>query len=145
MTESKYILGLDGVAEHKIFFSEVLAFFAPYDVVLTIWGKLPSEVQKDLAAFCAPCTWIRRHIFHQSDWHLTLQSLHALTQNLCNDDFLGNLTWGLIKSDIPLGLCRSWDDITFDGSELIEEATLFAWLDHLKSKGLLRSYEKITD
>lgn len=45
----------------------------------------------------------------------------------------------------PLGLCRNLDDIDLDGSKFIEEAALFEWLDQLKIKVLIHSYEKIAD
>lgn len=52
---------------------------------------------------------------------------------------------GLVKSNILLGLCQSWDDINIDGSDLINEEELFMWLEHLKDVRLIRSYEIITD
>jgi hypothetical protein len=141
MKNNEYIMSIEGVTDRKKFFAELLAFYAPQDGVLTIWGKLPKYIQERLAQIKAPCSWIRCWLFQQSEWHLNSHSLNLLSQELCDDELLENLTWGLIKSDIPLGLCRNWDDMNLDGSKLIEEAELCTWLDQLKSKGLLQSYE----
>ena len=143
MNINDYIVSLEGVSDYKAFFAELLDFYAPLEAVLIIWGKLPKEIQNRLFPFKAQCPWIRRWFFHQSEWHLTSQSLKMLKEHLCNDDLLETITWGLTKSDIPLGLCRSWDDMNLDGSALVEETKLFKWLDHLKSMGLVQSYEKI--
>ena len=145
MNGNDYIVSVDGVRDYKGFFGELLSFYAKQDVILTVWGKLPKFIYESLDNFKSPCSWIRRWLFKQSDYHLNGSSLNLLAQQLCDDDLLRNLTWGLVKSDIPLGLCRSWDDMNFDGSDLIEAEKLFAWLDHLKSEGLIQSYEKITD
>ena len=145
MTETDYIVSLEDVSDRKAFFTALLAFFAPLQVVLTTWGRLPSEVQESLAPFRAPCSWARRHAFHQSNWHLTPQSLAALTGNLCDNDLLKNLTWGLIKCDTPFGRSLGWDDMILCGSDLIDDATLFGWLDDLRANGVLKSYEKIED
>ena len=145
MTETDYIISLTGVAARKPFLAELLAFYSPHEVVLTTWGKIPSEVEERLVSFRAPCSWGRRHTFHQSEWHLNPQSLPVLTQELCSASLLADLTWGLIKNHTPLGLCRSWGDMNLDGSDIVEEEALFKSLDDLKSKGLLQSYEKVTD
>ena len=145
MNENDYIVMLKGVNDKKEFFAELLVFFAPYNVILSVWGKLTPKVLKQLALFKAPCSWIRRLFFSETEWNLTPQSLSVLKQCLCNDEFLGNLTWGIRKDGTPLGLCRSWDDMDLNGSELIDETTLFRWIDDIKNKGLLKSYEKITD
>lgn len=145
MKNNDYIVGIKGVTSYKEFFSEFLEFYAPLEAVLMLWGKLPKDIQTSLFQFKASCSWMRRQFFHQSEWHLTNKSLPILKDNLCDENLLQNVSWGLIKSDIPLGLCRSWDDMNLDGSELIEETKLFKWLDQLKSKGLVQSYEKIMD
>jgi len=76
---------------------------------------------------------------------LSSQSVAALTASLCDESILSGLTWGLVKGETPFGLCRSWDDMNLDGSDLIDEEVLFQWLDGLRTKGLLQSYEKVTD
>jgi len=145
MTETDYTISLAGVTDRKAFFAELLEFYSPHEVVLTTWGKLPPEVTERLAAFRAHTSWVRRRAFRQSDWILSPQSLLDLTASLCDDDVLVSITWGLIKGETPLGLCRSWDDMNLDQSEWIDEETLCRWLDELKSRGLLQSYEKIKD
>jgi len=145
MTETDYFVSLDGVTDRKAFLAEFLAFFAPHEVTLTTWGDIPSEVAERLAAFRTHTSWVRRHAFHQSDWMLSSQSVAALTASLCDESILSGLTWGLVKGETPLGLCRSWDDMNLDGSDLIDEEVLFQWLDGLRTKGLLQSYEKIED
>jgi len=145
MKHNDYIVSIEGVINRKGFFAELLSFYAEQDVTLTIWGKLPNNICESLDLFKAPCSGIRRWLFKQSDYHLNGESLGSIAHQLCNDDLLENLTWGLVKSNIPLGLCRSWDDMNLDGSELINEERLFSWLDHLKDVGLIQSYEKITD
>jgi hypothetical protein len=143
MKDNDYIVSLEGVTDREEFFSELLTFYAPIEGVLTIWGRLPKDIQNCLDLFKAPCFWMRRVFFNQSEWHLTTQTLNVLEENFCDENLLRNLNWGLVKSEIPLGLCRNWDDINLYGSDLIEETKLFTWLDQLKSKGLVQSYEKI--
>ena len=145
MTQNDFIVSIEGVINRKGFFAELLSFYAKQDVTLTIWGKLPNSICENLDLFKAPCSCIRCWLFKQSDYHLNVESLGSLAHQLCNDDLLENLTWGLVKANIPLGLCRSWDDMNLDSSELIKEERLFSWLDHLKDEGLIQSYEKITD
>ena len=145
MTQNDFIVSIKGVINRKGFFAELLSFYAEQDVTLTIWGKLPNSICENLDLFKAPCCCIRRWLFKQSDYHLNVESLGSLAHQLCNDDLLENLTWGLVKANIPLGLCRSWDDMNLDSSELIKEERLFSWLDHLKDEGLIQSYEKIAD
>ena len=114
---------LKGVNDKKEFFAELLVFFAPYNVILSVWGKLTPKVLKQLALFKAPCSWIRRLFFSETEWNLTPQSLSVLKQCLCNDEFLGNLTGGIRKDGTPLGLCRSWDDMDLNGSELMASSS----------------------
>jgi hypothetical protein len=145
MEQNDYIVSIEGVINRKAFFAELLSFYAKQDVILTIWGKLPSHILKSLDQFKSPSSRIRGLFFKESNWFLNSHSLNNLTQHLCEDSLLENLTWGLIKADIPLGLCRSWDDMNLDGSDLIDETKLFLWLDHLRVKELIQSYEKIRD
>ena len=145
MTDSDYIIGIDDVNDIKGFFESLLFFYAPLDLILTTWGKLPQEVHSSLSAFKAHTSWMRRLFFKQIDWHLNKESVNSIIKSLCTDSVLEKFTWGIIKGDTPLGLSRTWDDMNVNGSDLIEDATLFQWVEELKSNGIIDSYNKIID
>jgi hypothetical protein len=145
MAESGYIIGIDDVNDIKEFFKSLLSFFAPIDVTLTTWGKLPQDVHRNLSVFKAHTSWMRRLFLNQIDWHLNKESVNPIIESLCIDSVLETFTWGIIKGNTPLGLCRTWDDMNINGSDLIEDATLFQWVEKLKSNGTIESYEKIID
>jgi hypothetical protein len=145
MAESDYIIGIDGVRDVKGFFESLLSFYARLDVTLTTWGKLPQEVHRNLSVFKTHTSWIRRLAFKQIDWKLNKESVNSIMESLCTDSVLKNFTWGISKGNTPLGLCRSWKDMNINGSDLIEDMTLFKWAEELKSNGIIYSFEKIID
>lgn len=145
MKRNEYIVSIEGVINRKRFFAELLSFYAQQDSILILWGKLPNNICGSFDLFKAPCSWFRRRLFKQSDYHLNGESLSQLACQFCDDNLLERQTWGFVKPNILLGLCRSWDDINIDGSDLINEEELFMWLEHLKDVRLIRSYEIITD
>ena len=144
MTSSDYIVRIDEVNDNKAFFESLLSFFAPIDVILTTWGKLPPEVLNCLSSFKARTSLLRRYFFYEINWHLNNQTVNSFIESLCTDLVLDKFTWGLRKGHIPLGLCRAWDDMDLNSSDFVEEAALFKWVEELKSKGIIISYEKIT-
>ena len=145
MDDSDYIIGIDEVNDTKAFFKSLLTFYAPIDVILTTWGKLPSEVLNRLYPYRARSPWLRRIIFHENDWHLNADTLNSLIGVFCQDDVINKFTWGLLKGKSPLGLSRAWDDMNVNGSDLIEDAALLQWVEELKTNGIIDSYEKIID
>lgn len=146
MGKLDFIVEIDGVHDRKAFFGSVLSFFSQVDVILTTWGKLPTEVHERLSPFRAPCSWVRRLFFHESNWQLNRGSLPVLLESLCVEERLTRLTWGIHKGNTPLALCGHWENqITINESELVEDAILFDWLGDLKAKGIIESHEKITD
>ena len=63
----------------------------------------------------------------------------------CDHHVIDKFTWGLRKGNIPLGLCRAWDEMNVNGSYLIEESVLLGWVEELKSKEIIESFEIISD
>ncbi len=145
MADSDYIIGIDEINDIMAFFKSLLTFYAPIDVILTTWGKFPSEVLNRLSPYKARSSWLRRIIFNENDWHLNDDTLNSLIGVLCQDDVINKFTWGIIKGKTSLGFCRTWEDMNVHGSYLIEDATLFQWVEELKSNGIIASYEKIID
>jgi hypothetical protein len=145
MADSDYIIGIEEVNDIKAFFKSLLSFYAPLDVNLTIWGKLPKEVHRSLSAFKARTSLIRRLFFNQTDLYLNTESEKSINGSLNTDSVLEKFTWGIIKGDTPLGHSHAWNDMLVSGSDFIEEAALFQWLEELKSNGIIDSYEKIID
>lgn len=146
MGKSDYLIEINGIHDRRAFFSSVLSFFGTMEVILTTWGKLPSTVHERLSPFRAPCLWLRRLFFHEANWKLNQSSLHVLLESLCADELLNQFTWGIYKGDTSLVLCGHWENqIIINASELIEDTILFDWLGYLKAKGVIESYEKITN
>ena len=145
MSNSEYIISLDGLKNRKKFFSSLLVFFAPFDVVLCTWGKLPKAVYDQINSFRVPCSWIRRLFFQQAEWYLTPESVDTMVEILCDDHVLGMFTWGLYKGDSSLGLCKDWDDMNVNGSDIINDTDLFKWIENLKEKRIIESCEIIYD
>ena len=143
--DSDYIIGIDEVYDIKAFFKSLLSFYARLDVILTIWGKLPQEVRRSLDAFKADTSWIKRLFFNQIDLCLNTKSANLIIESLCDDSVIEKLTWGITCGNIPLGASRAWDDMNVNSSRLIDNTTLFQWLERLKSNGIIESYEKIVD
>jgi hypothetical protein len=116
------------------------------DVILTTWGRLPSNIHERISTFCAPCLWLRRLFFHEANWQLNPSNLQVLLESLCVDELLNQFTWGIRKGNTPLALCRHWkNDITIDRSEFVEDLTVFDWLEDMKKKEIIESHEKIAD
>ncbi len=145
MSESDYIIGIDEVNDIKVFFISLLSFYAPLNIILTIWGKLPQEVHRSLSDFKARTSLIRRLFFNQIDLYLNTDSKNSIIESLCADSVLEKFTWGIIKGDTPLGHSHAWDDMLVIGSDLMEDAALFQWVEELKSNGIIDSYERIID
>lgn len=143
MGKKGYFVEIVGVHERKAFFRSVLSFFAPVDATLTTWGKLPSNIYERISPFRAPCLWLRRLFFHEANWQLNPSSLQVLLESLCVDELLNHFTWGIRKGNTPLALCRHWkNDITIDQAEFIEDLPLLNWLEDMKEKEIIGSYEK---
>ena len=145
MTGSDRIVGIDGVPDPKAFFTSLLHFYAPVDVILTTWGRLPPWVQERLSSFRISSFFLRRICFHETDWQLNGDSIASLVNCLCDPHFIETFTWGLRKGNTSLGLCHSWDDIYLYSSEFVDDIALVNWIDDLKSKEIVKSYEKIID
>lgn len=143
MANIDYIVSIDGINDRISFFDSLLSFYAPLDVILTTWGKLPAEAKVCLSSFELPCSWLRRLVARETSWHLNKQSKGLIAECFCKDHILEAVTWGIRKGDTPLWLCRNWNDMNADGSNLIDDDTLFGWLENLKVKGIIDSYEKI--
>jgi hypothetical protein len=145
MNHSDYIVSIDGVLDKKVFFSSLLNFFAPFDVILTIWGKVSKPVLKILSNHNVAGFGLRRLLFHELNLKLNNQSLPVISDSLCDDKVLDKITWGIRKGSIPLAHALDWDDMNINGSELIQDEALFSWINELKAKGIIESFEKIDD
>ncbi len=145
MKKNDYIISIDGVTDRRFFITSLFSFYSAFDVELTIWGKLPHSIHELISPFRLSTSVVQLLFRSGSRWRLNHTSVDALTTALCNNDILKNITWGLIKDNIPLGLCREWDDMNVVGSSYIQEETLIGWLNQLKEKGIIESYEKITE
>lgn len=146
MGKPDYIVEINGIHDRRAFFSSVLSFFAPVDVILTTWGKLPSTVDERLSPFRTPCLWLRRLFFHEANWQLNQSSLQVLLESLCVDELLNQFTWGIHKGNTPLVLCGHWEKhVIIEGSDLVDEKTLLCWVKDLKVNKIIESYEKITN
>jgi hypothetical protein len=140
-----YIVAICGVDRRADFFKEVLAFYAPCDVTLSVWAHLPSETTQEIASFRIPCPWWRRWFLGQSDWSLQRDSLPALSTHLCDARAISTIrSWGIRRGGTPLALCRTWDDLNVDGSTVISDGALFEWIEQLKASEIIRNYEKIS-
>ena len=145
MTVTDYIISISGIENRGSFFASLLAFYAPVNVVLMTWGKLPDDVKKELMPFRAPCSWFRRRFFREYSWYLNQNSIRVLTDNLCKDEVLEGLTWGLLKEGTSLGLSRGWDDMNLDSSGYVSDTKLLDWIESLSREKIIESYEKIMD
>jgi hypothetical protein len=143
MTVTDHIVSISGVEDRGSFFEALLAFYAPVNVVLTTWGKLPDDAIKALLPFRAPCPWFRRRFFREYSWYLNQNSIQVLTDNLCKDEVLESLTWGLLKEGTSLGLARGWDDMNLDSSEYVSDTELLDWIESLSREKVIESYETI--
>ncbi len=143
MNNSDYIISIDGICDKEMFFLSLLNFFAPFDVILTTWGKLPKTTLQQLSKHRVDRFGLRRFLFREFNLKLNNKSLNSISECLCDDDILNQIKWGIRKGGIPLALFRDWDDMYIDGSELIQDEILFSWMDDLKAKGIIESFEKI--
>ena len=145
MSFSDYIIGIDKVNDAKSFLKALLIFYARFDVIFTTWGNLPSKVLNHLSVFKAQTSLIRRIFFREVNWYLNNETVGSFIGALCDDHVINKFTWGLRKGNTPLGLCRAWDDMDVNGSDFIKKGVLYKWLEELKSKEIIESYEIITD
>lgn len=95
--------------------------------------------------FSAPSSWFRRRFFREHSWYLNQNSIRLLTDNLCKDEVLEGLTWGLHKKGTSLGLARGWDDMNLDSSEYVSDTKLLEWIESLSREKVIESYEKMMD
>ena len=145
MNKNEYMISIEGLKDRKAFFTEVLSFYSPYNVIITTWGKLHKDIKNCLAPFSDSCNWFRHLIFNENNWHLNKDSIGKIRDCLCSDNVVKLLTWGIHKNDTPLCLYREPDDIFFDGSDLIEEEVFLEWIKDIKSKGIIGSFEIINE
>lgn len=145
MSLSEYIIGINEVNDTSSFLESLLLFYARFDVIFTTWGKLPDNVLNHLSFSRTRISLIGRIFFHEINWHLNDETVNSLIGAFCDHHVIDKFTWGLRKGNIPLGLCRAWDDMNVNGSDLIEEFVLLGWVEELKSKEIIESYEIISD
>jgi len=145
MDNSDYIVSINGIRDKKMFFSSLLNFFAPFDVILTIWGNIPKTVLKRLSIHKVTDFWLWRFLFHELNLKLNNQSLSVISDCLCDDKIIEIITWGIRTRNIPLAHAWDWEDINIDGSELIQDEALFSWINKLKANGIIESFERIDD
>ena len=125
MLTSASISGIDGVSDPKAFIASLLSLYAPVDATLTTWDKLPSGVQEILLAFRDPSSWLGLLFFHEGNWYRSNDRVGSLIDSLCANHMIDTFRWVLRKGNPSLGLCRRWDDMNVDGSDLIDDAALF--------------------
>lgn len=140
-----HIIDISGVRNRAKFFAALLMYYAPIEVILTTWGKIPKDIHKNLKLFKAPSSLFRRHIFRESSWHLNNNSLSLIIENLCIDNILESFTWGILKNSEPLVLARSWIDINLNSSSFISDADIIKWLDNLVSNQIIENYEIVNN
>ena len=128
-----------------MFFTSLMKFYAPYEVILTVWGKIPKANLKKLSKFKTSGSKIRRILFGELNLKLDKQSLSVISENLCRDSILSQITWGLHKDDMPLALLKDWADLSVDSSKLIKDDKLMSYINGLKSEGIIGFYEIIKD
>ena len=139
------MISIDEVKDKKMFFTSLMKFYAPYKVILTVWGKTPKANLKKLSKFKVPGSKIRNIVFGELNLKLDKQSLSVISENLCCDSILSQITWGLHKDDMPLALLKDWDDLCVDSSKLINDDKLMSFINELKSEGIIGFYEIIKD
>ena len=145
MNHSDYIISIDGVRDKKMFFLSLVNFFGPFDVILAIWGKVPKTVLKRLSTHKVTDFGLRRLLFHELNLKLNDESVPAISDCLCDYEILDTITWGIRKGNMPLAHAWDWDDMNIDGSELIQDEVLLSWINELKAKGIIESFERIDD
>lgn len=145
MIGKDYIVSIGEIRDLEEFFKSLLSFYASQNVILTTWGKIPATIKDQLAPLKAPQARSRRLLFRENSFFLNEQSKETLIENLGQEQLLKTLSWGVLKKETPLCLCRAWDDINLDSSDVIDETILFEWLEDQRSSGVIASYEKITD
>ena len=74
-----------------------------------------------------------------------MEAVPVISDCLCDYEILHKITWGIRKGNTPLALARDWGDMNIDGSELIQDEVLFSWINELKAKGIIESFERIDD
>ena len=122
-----------------------MKFYAPFDVVLSVWGKLPKPIFQNLVDFKITGSKFRKYLFGEINIKLNHLGVDTVLDNLCRKKILCQITWGLIKDDIPLALMRAWDDLYLDSSSLIDDNLLISFTEGLKSNKIIESYEIIKD
>jgi hypothetical protein len=145
MNRSDCIISINGIHDKKMFFSSLLNFFAPLDVILSLWGKVPKTVLKRLSIHKVTDFGLRRFLFHELNLKLNNQSLSVISDCLCDDEILDTITWGIHTGNIPLAHAWDWDDMNIDGSGLIQDEVLLSWINKLKANGIIESFERIDD
>ena len=145
MNDSNYIISIDEVKDKKMLFSYLMKFYASFEVILSIWGKVPKANLRKLSKIKIFGSKIRNIVFGELNLKLDKQSLSVISENLCHDSILSQITWGLHKDDMPLALLKDWDDLCVDSSKLINDDKLMSFINGLKSKEIIGFYEIIKD
>lgn len=144
MKKDNPIIDVSGVNNRTKFITSLLSYYASIEVIFTIWGKIPKEIYNKIKIYKAPST-LRQYIFRESNWHLNNNSLSHIIENLCIDDILESLSWGILKDSTSLAFARNWDDINLHSSSFISDSDLINLLNDLKANQIIERYEIITD
>lgn len=142
--DKDHIITIDGVKDKEGFFSSFLTFYARFDVVLSVWGGLSEPILANIGDFIVTSSRLRKVIFGEINISLNNLSIDKVLASLCHESLLSKLTWGLHKGDISLALMRAWDDLYMESSPLIDACILIDFIEGLKSRQLIDSYEIIT-
>jgi hypothetical protein len=139
------IITIDGVKDKEKFFYSLLKLYAPFDVVLSVWGKLSESILRNIGDFIVTSSRIRKVIFGEINISLNNLSIENVLDNLCHESILSKITWGLHKGDISLALMRDWDDLYMESSPLIDARILIGFIEGLKLRKVFESYEIVKD
>lgn len=140
-----HIITIDGVNDKEVLFSSFMKFYAPFDVVLSVWGGLSEPILQNIGDFVVTSSRIRKVIFGEINISLNNLSIEKVLDSLCHESILSKITWGLHKGDISLALMRAWDDLYMESSPLIDARVLIGFIEGLKSRKIFESYEIVKD
>lgn len=134
------------VNSERFFFKEVIDFLLNrYDqLIITLWGKIPKPVQKELLSHQLKKRGIRSRIVKEYNYVITRDDRESFLYSSNQIDF-NLISWGIRINRDGIVLAKSSEDISICECDLLSIKEINKFILEPKIKTIVKNFELIKD
>ena len=129
---------------YKEVFDEMLRYFAKYNPLVILWGRMPANVIKKNKYAEVKSNLFRRIFFKEHHYLINSKNVENFIESLSGIDFFA-FSYGISIDNENIVLAKSPYDININASKRISSSMLIAFLGKLKERGIINKYEKLIE